>query len=123
NLEFRARIPNSRFRIPDFHQCSLAPSCICLGLLRMLVMLAKFLASRKFNDPGRLNAAVLVRLNASARTSNRRSPPILNCLATPRSSCRHGGPVTWLRVPPSGLKSAWAVAVTGVGFADAAGLE
>jgi hypothetical protein len=40
----------------------------------MLVMLAKFLASRKFNDPGRLNDGVLVRLNASARISNCRCP-------------------------------------------------
>ena len=36
----------------------------------MLVMLAKFLVSRKFNDPGRLNDGVFVMLNASARNSN-----------------------------------------------------
>ena len=32
-------------------------------------MLAKFLASLKFNDPGRLNAAVFVRLKISTRNS------------------------------------------------------
>src|SRR5262249_30989219 len=44
------------------YQYSLAPSCTCRGVLRMLVMLAKLRASLKFSEPGRLNAAVLVTL-------------------------------------------------------------
>ena len=48
----------------------------------MVVMLAKFLASRKFNDPGRLNDGVFVTLNASARSSTCPWLQTPNCFAT-----------------------------------------
>jgi hypothetical protein len=40
----------------------------------MVVMLAKFLASLKFNDPGRLNAAVLVTLKIRGGTPTDSDP-------------------------------------------------
>ena len=89
----------------------------------MLVMLAKFRASPKFSDPGRLNDGVFVRLNTSSAESRTCLwPRTLNCRATPMSSCRSGGPVTWLRGPPSGLKSVCPIVATGAGLANAAGL-
>src|SRR5688572_5808157 len=69
-------------RLASCYQYTLAPSWNCRGAFRIEVMLAKFRASRKLSEPGRLNDGVFVRLKASARISNCRWPAILNCLAT-----------------------------------------
>src|SRR3989442_610310 len=57
----------------------------------------------------------------SARSSTR-APLTFTCLATVRSSCRKGGPVTCVRVPPRGEKSVCPIAVATGGSLKASGL-